>query len=167
MKTKKISNLADRVNILFTSIFSNKAQIILFVIALILFAWLSFFSYNTFIKPYLEKKHSLNKEFIKNSGGTNKEPITIFMFGTEWCPYCKKAKPEWDKFSNYVKSFNSSNQDYEVTLKYIDCDEDTKTAEKYNIKGYPTIKLIRNNKIYEYDARPNSDNLIEFLKTSI
>tara|TARA_B100001093_G_scaffold510086_1_gene575308 strand:- start:1870 stop:2373 length:504 start_codon:yes stop_codon:yes gene_type:complete len=167
MKSKKITSLTDNFRILLNLLFANKGRIILFIIVLAIFIALSVFSYYTFIKPGLDKKHILNKEFIKPNVDGNKENITIIMFGTEWCPYCKKAKPEWDKFSNYVKNFNSSNDDYEVLLKYIDCDQDTKIAEKYNITGYPTIKLLKDKNIYDYDAKPNKDTLIQFLESYI
>ena len=42
-----------------------------------------------------------------------------------------------------------------------------KIAEKYDIKGYPTIKLIYKGEVYDYDAKPEKANLIKFLETSI
>ena len=56
-----------------------------------------------------------------------------------------------------------------VTINFIevDCDKDTALAEKFNVQGYPTIKLVRGNQVIEYDAKPNKDNLMEFLNTSL
>ena len=34
-------------------------------------------------------------------------------------------------------------------------------------EGYPTIKLVDNNKIIEYDAKPELDTLHQFLNTSL
>ena len=36
---------------------------------------------------------------------------------------------------------------------------------QYNIEGYPTIKLIKDNEVIEYDAKPDKDTLQQFLQT--
>ena len=37
--------------------------------------------------------------------------------------------------------------------------------EKYKIEGFPTIKLIYNNKVYDYDAKPTKEHIIQFINT--
>ena len=56
-----------------------------------------------------------------------------------------------------------------VALNFIevDCDKDTATSDKYNVKGFPTIKLVRGNQIIEYDAKPSTVNLLEFVNSSL
>jgi thioredoxin-like negative regulator of GroEL len=54
-----------------------------------------------------------------------------------------------------------------VNFLEVDCDKDTTLAEKFKIKGYPTIKLVNGNQIIEYDAKPDKDTLIQFLTTSL
>ena len=36
---------------------------------------------------------------------------------------------------------------------------------QYNIEGYPTIKLLKDGQIIEYDAKPSKDTLNQFLNT--
>jgi hypothetical protein len=38
-------------------------------------------------------------------------------------------------------------------------------ADKYKVQGYPTIKMVYNEKIYDYNAKPDINNLLEFVKT--
>ena len=38
-------------------------------------------------------------------------------------------------------------------------------AEKYKVEGYPTIKMEYNKTIYDYNAKPDKNNLLEFVKT--
>jgi hypothetical protein len=38
-------------------------------------------------------------------------------------------------------------------------------TNKYNIEGFPTIKLLKDGQIIEYDAKPAKDTLKEFLNT--
>jgi hypothetical protein len=36
---------------------------------------------------------------------------------------------------------------------------------KYNVEGYPTIKLIKDGQVIEYDAKPSKETLTKFLNT--
>jgi len=106
-------------------------------------------------------EHKLNKEFV-NKNIDNSEDILVMYFYTEWCPYCKKAKPEWNKFESYVDNKNK-NIDYSINLVSVNCDESKSIADKYEVDGYPTVKLIYKNKVYDFDAKVTKDNLVEFL----
>ena len=163
------SMFLDNLRILFSRLFRNKLLLIFIAILAILFIILSVYLFNDFKKSYFNKKHVLNKEYLNKTNNQNlsKDNIEIIYFYTEWCPYCKKAKPEWEKFSEYIKNFNNDNEKIYVKLTSVDCDKEKKLANKYNINGYPTIKLIKNNKVNDYDARPNKDTLVKFLESYI
>ena len=85
----------------------------------------------------------------------------LFFFYTEWCPYCKKAKPEWEKFKAPLE--NTSRNDYKFGFHEVDCDKDEGLAAKYNVVGYPTIKLLKDGKITEYDAKTSVSTLNAFV----
>ena len=53
-----------------------------------------------------------------------------------------------------------------VIFRKIDCDDEsfTEVVDKFNITDYPTIKLEFENKIYEYDAKPDRNTLNQFLE---
>jgi len=127
---------------------------------------ITYYIYYKYIKPKIITDNPLNKELIGKDFNYSNNDILIMLFKTEWCPYCKKAKPEWDKFQEYVNVENKKNN-YVITLSVIDCDEKPDLAEKYKIEGYPTIKLLYKNEIYDYEAKPDFNNLKQFLKTSI
>lgn len=63
------------------------------------------------------------------ASGTKPEFI---MFGTEWCGYCKKAKPEFEKLSTMTTG---------VQTRFVDCDKDKASMQGYQIDGYPTFYL--------------------------
>ena len=88
-----------------------------------------------------------------------------FYFYTNWCPYCKKAKPEWEKLKSEYE--NKSINGTTIYFREIDCEKDEKTPEQYKVEAYPTIKLVTNGKVIEYDAKPNYETLNEFLNTSL
>ena len=161
-----IDNINSFIKDSITTVFADKKLILYVILLSLFFIIISFFTYNKFILPIIQKDHVLNKEFKNNQN--NSKDILIIYFKTEWCPYCKKARPEWDKFVNYVNNINDSKTyDFQIITSVVDCDKQSSVADKYNVDAYPTIKLIKNKEIYEYDAKPNKEHLIEFLKSSI
>ena len=105
------------------------------------------------------------KEYVKKNNN-NSDDVLVLYFYTQWCPYCKQSMPEIKKFEDYVNGLNAENS-YKITVTKIDCDENSAMATKYKIQGYPTIKLIYKGKVYDYDAKPTKENLIQFLESTV
>lgn len=95
----------------------------------------------------------------------NEELVTLYFFGVEWCPHCKHAKPEWDSFveENKNKTFNGK----KVNFVNVDCDKDSSLADKYDVSGYPTIKLDTGSNVIEFKSKPEKNSLTEFLEKSL
>ena len=164
MLSQKFNNYLENSKDSFNEIIRDKKTLILVAILSIIFITVFFFVYNKYIKNFITKKHSLNREYI-DANDTSNDVVIIFFF-TEWCPYCKQALPEIKKFEDYITGINAEN-DFTITVTKIDCDKNSTIADKYKVESYPTIKLIYKNEVYNYDAKPNKNNLIEFLETSI
>ena len=158
-------NIFDYLQLSIDNILANKLYLCMTLLLVLLFLSISYYIFNIFVKNNLSLNHVLIKEYISETAQTGDDVLIIYFY-TEWCPYCKKANPEWEKFSEHIKNINKTN-DYEVKLLKIDCDKHEKTAEKYKIEGYPTIKLLYKGTEYEYDAKVNKEHLIKFLETSI
>jgi thiol-disulfide isomerase/thioredoxin len=96
-------------------------------------------------------------------GATDDKVAQLFLFKVDWCPHCKKAKPVFDEVE---KGLNGSPiNGYTVTFKTIDCEAEPDMADKFKIEGYPTVKLVKDGQVIEYDAKPEKDKIMEFLKT--
>ena len=149
----------------YKTIVSNKLYLIYAIFLTIVLTIITYFVYNKFIKPSFNK-HVLNKEYTIRDNYDSSNDVVIILFFTDWCPYCKSAMPEWDKFTDYINELNSVNN-FKITLNKIDCDKYEKLANKYQIEAYPTIKLLYKGKVYNYEARPNKKRLIEFLETFV
>ena len=110
------------------------------------------------------KKKELVNAVTNNPDGVTKQCEMIYFY-TTWCPYCKKARPEWDTFKTEWagKKING----YLITFTEVDCDINETTANRYDVKSYPTIKLIKDGEVYDFDARPTSDSLTQFVVTMI
>ena len=144
----------------------NRSLLVLSFILLILFIYLAYFIYSKYIKNIINKQHVLNKELVNNSDDLDDNNIKIVFFKTDWCPYCKKSMVEWRLFEDYINKVNNTNAK-QIKLLIIDCDKKPHIADKYEIEAYPTIKMFYNGKIYDYDAKPIKENLIQFVESFV
>lgn len=139
---------------------SNMYVIFILVLVFISGIWM----YYSYFKPYWYSQYKTNNEFTSLSNSTtDNQYVEIMLFYTSWCPMCKKAMPEWNKFKDYWE--NKKIDGYTVTFKEIDCDLNESLADKYKIDGYPTIKMIKDNKLITYDAKPMFSTLNMFLNS--
>lgn len=101
--------------------------------------------------------------FKKDKGGDKSAEILFFY--TDWCPHCTSAKPEWNSFKAGTTTVNG----YKITFNEINCTKETPKSEsmmeKYKVEGFPTIKLLANGKVYDFDAKPTKQTLTQFVNT--
>jgi thiol-disulfide isomerase/thioredoxin len=126
---------------------------------------------------YLYKKYGLKikilEKFTSNGeGGTTEDSdkeAELMLFYVDWCPHCKTAKPEWNNLKADIESNANLINGYKVILTEYNCttesDEITQLTQKYKIEGYPTIKLLKDGQIIEFDAKPTKDTLRQFLES--
>ena len=122
--------------------------------------------YNTYVAPKINPDYVPNDEF--NSTSKNKSKYaTLYLFSTNWCPYSKKVKPVWNKLKSTLEKTNIN--DYILNFINIDGDKDKdeltkfETDTKKKIEGYPTIILMKDNQIIEFEAKPDENTLTEFI----
>ena len=77
------------------------------------------------IAIYIYKKYITNKTPQKLEGfdqnNNSDKSVDLYLFYTEWCPHCKKTKPEWEKFkSNYANGQKKNG--YTINFIEVDCD---------------------------------------------
>jgi thiol-disulfide isomerase/thioredoxin len=135
------------------------------VIALIGLALILYFYV---FKPISTKQvtYSANAEHDTYSSQNSKDAEIMFFY-VDWCPHCKTAKPAWNDVKSEYE--NKTINGYKVIFTEINCTEETAEVEslmnKYNIEGFPTIKLLKDGQVIEYDAKPTKETLIQFLNT--
>jgi thiol-disulfide isomerase/thioredoxin len=124
---------------------------------------------------FLQKFNLLNKmteKFTANNEGdvtndVSTKPAELLLFYVDWCPHCKTAKPEWENLKaeiegNKINGYNIMFTEYNCTTE---TDEINQLVNKYKIEGYPTIKLLKDDQVIEFDAKPTKDTLSQFLST--
>jgi thiol-disulfide isomerase/thioredoxin len=96
-------------------------------------------------------------------GETGEKSAQLYLFKVDWCPHCKKAKPIFDEVEAELKGKPVNG--YSVSFKTVDCEAEPDMADKFKIEGYPTIKLVKDGQVIEYDAKPDKEKILEFLNT--
>jgi thiol-disulfide isomerase/thioredoxin len=91
--------------------------------------------------------------------------IKIYNFNTTWCGWSKRFQPIWDKFTNDVKADNNLNNLVQVIDVKCDNDDNKQLCIDNNVEGYPTIKLLKDGQVIDFDAKPTKDTLVKFLNT--
>ena len=145
-------------------------HIIMIGVAIFVIAGLIYLIYN-WSKTNVEAFHA-NRENIPISENEQNQPnktATMMLFSVDWCPHCKQAKPEWDKIKEKyegktINGYKMSFSEHNCTKESPEVDE---LLDTYKIEGYPTLKLIKDNQVIDYDAKVTADNLLQFLTTTL
>ncbi|KAK2166678.1 hypothetical protein NP493_1310g00031 [Ridgeia piscesae] len=86
-------------------------------------------------------------------------PSVLVMFYAPWCGHCKKMKPEFTQAAEKMKE-----DGIEGKLAALEATENRKTAEKFKVKGYPTVKYFKDGNLeFDFNER-TADKVIEFMK---
>lgn len=138
-------------------------RVLLTLLVVAVFVASAVFAYNKFVKPGMNASYKANKEFVED--GTGDKEAVIYYFTASWCPVSKRVFPQWEKFvSEYDgKVING----YTLRTRVVDCEKEPELADKANIEGYPTVKLMHGNQVVEYDANVKYETLVEFVESSL
>ena len=145
--------------------FFNNVPMILWIILGIIFIYLlySFFNSNKKNSNNYDEENFIKEDSAKNN---NSNSIYIYNFNTKWCHWSKHIRPEWEKFSDYIKKFNQENPYLNIEALDIDCDDpkNKDLISKYDIQGFPTIIFeLPNKHTYIYDGERTANKLLEKL----
>ncbi len=138
----------------------------------VLFIGVAFYIYQNYILPRLEPTFVTNAELDDNQSGIDGrgEPYAeIYFFHTEWCPYSQEAMPIWEGLKQKLN--NTKINKHTLLFKEIDGEKNqskiTEFEQEYKkkIEGFPTIMLIKDKQVVDYEAEVNGDNLTEFINS--
>ncbi|KAJ7959151.1 Protein disulfide-isomerase [Quillaja saponaria] len=109
------------------------------------------------------------KEFVLTLDQSNfsdtvsKHDFIVVEFYAPWCGHCKNLAPEYEKAASIL-----SKHDPPVFLAKVDANEEANKvlASEYDIKGFPTLKILRNGGkiVQDYKGPREADGIVDYLK---
>lgn len=98
-------------------------------------------------------------------GGTRRllyEPFaspgaTFTMFGVDWCPHCKTAKP-------IIEALKTNMTNGDVDIRVVNPEKEPHAAEGFQIDGYPTFYLEKGGQKMKYSGPRTVEGMKAFLQ---
>ena len=84
--------------------------------------------------------------------------IKFVKFYTPWCGFCKAIASTWDDLA--AKYHGTSKSGKTVHILSVDCEAHPELGKKYQVRGYPTLKLFSNGSVKTHNG-PRSLSALE------
>lgn len=80
-------------------------------------------------------------------------------FYAPWCGHCKTLAPTWEDLSDRLQESDV----HDVIIAKVDCTQEKEVCNRFNIKGFPSLKYFANRKMFAYKGERNIDALYDFV----
>lgn len=118
---------------------------------------------------YVFSSKSKRQEGLENATPKADKRAEILFFFAEWCPHCQSAKPEWEKFKSEYESTTVNG--WKLHMKEIDCSDPDAQTEKiiddYDVEGFPTILMVKDGEVIQFDSDVKYDTLKQFVTSTL
>lgn len=116
------------------------------------------------IVKVLQNNANVNNDELNNIIKHNTLFVGVF---SESCHYCVSMKPEWKKFKKIALANHSNLQGAILEIDSSVMSQLTNPLLTNNVNGYPSLFLIRNNKVLKYNNERTAFEFMKFFKHNI
>ncbi|XP_053198850.1 protein disulfide-isomerase A4 [Scomber japonicus] len=108
-------------------------------------------------KPPPEATLVLTKDNFDET--VNNADIILVEFYAPWCGHCKRLAPEYEKAAKQLNERTPP-----IPLAKVDATVESDIASRFEVTGYPTLKIFRKGKIFEYNGPRETFGIVDYMK---